>query len=242
MKTIRRKEIDPAGIAHECVTYTGEGGGEITFQAGNPRPVITPGPVPDHDDDPGTKETFRIGTKLKPHWENYGQELATRDEGERGLPIDYQPPHHKALGIRDHKEATAARMMEALHRGDADYFERLAKALRAYERQFSRESASHASIDRKLPLREKASRVNARTAAESRQQNHSDISAARMAGVEAIREAAEKAGGVPTVEAINQCYRASSCTNKDFRKQLLIPLGFGWIRPAPRGNPQIGET
>jgi hypothetical protein len=210
MKTIRSKVIAPDGIAHDCVTYTGEGGGQITFQAGNPRPVVTPAPVPDHDDTPGTKEAGRIGAKWKPHWENYGKELATRDEGCRGLPIDYQPPDHKALGIRDHKEATAARMMEALHQGDADYFKGLVKALEAYEKNNGREKILA----------------------------HSDIAKRRCDTLESIRQAATETGGIPSVERIKNLNGNSRSDNKDFRKDSLIPIGFGWIPMNPKGRPK----
>lgn len=216
MKTTRWKSTDPGGTTHEMVTYTGDGGGEITFQAGNSRPVVTPGPVPRHDDDPGgipnSVQAGRIGDQLQSHWEKYGQELFTRDEGDRGLPIDFKPPHHKDLGLRDHKDATADRMMQALHKGDFAYFEGLAKALQAYEKPGGK----------------------------IRQRGHGGISAAREQGVEAIREAARIACGVPTVDAINNCYRQASCTNKDFRNQVLIPLGFGWILNIGRGKPKLG--
>lgn len=117
--------------------YTGEDGhgdGSISFCPGNPNsPIVNPAPRerPLPDFSKGIPKKFSIGPV--DNWGEYRQEMGVRDEGTRGLAIDYQHPHHKALGIRDHKEAVAKRMLEALHDGDSGYFEGLAKMLRKFK-------------------------------------------------------------------------------------------------------------
>lgn len=202
-------------------TYTGEGGGIIllAFQGGEPHVFVTPGEVPEYPAIDFEKAkaapdgtVFRDGPRWKKHWEEFPSEMAVRDEGARGLPINFQPPHHKALGIIDHKESVAARMLAALHDGDSAYFESLARALESYQAE---------------PQNKRG----------ERRMEHEDIHPARAAGIEAIRQATEQARREPFIEEVKKAY-GSTGTNSEFKKNTLIPLGFGWIKPlVKRGRP-----
>jgi hypothetical protein len=200
-------------------TYTGEGGGVIllAFQGGVPFVNVTPVEVPEHPPidfekamaaPPGM--VFREGPRRKKHWEDFWSEMAVRDQGARGLPIDHTNPKAELAEFEDIKLHVSRDMLSALHRGDADYFERLSKALRAYDAPGGRDEYL----------------------------KHKDIHPARAAGIEAIRKATAQARREPFVEEVKAAY-GSTGTNSEFRKQVLIPLGFGWLKPAAkRGAPK----
>ncbi len=109
----------------------GDGYGTISFCPGHPNsPFVRPG----QRQSPPLDFTKKKGSDGPiDNWGDFREEMGVRDQGARGVPIDYQPAHHKVLGLRDSKEAVASRMLEALHAGNSAYFEGLAKMLRKFK-------------------------------------------------------------------------------------------------------------
>jgi len=115
-------------------SWTGDGGGIIYFVEGYPSAFVTPSPPagkPLPDFEKGIPDKWDSGPVDA--WGHYSGEIAVRDEGSRGLPIDHVNQQHAAFGISDHKEGIERRLLEKLHDGDAAYFEGLAQALRRYK-------------------------------------------------------------------------------------------------------------
>lgn len=199
--------------------FTGDGGGSIEFIPGHPEsPLVTPAPYekPWPNFSKSIPKRFWAGTA--DNWGLYSREMAVRDEGFRGLPVDHRHPRLEAAGIRDHKEGVAAQLLAALHEGDYTYFDGLADTLRKFEK------------------------LEGNPTPEARLQ---DVTAAiRAAAIECDGVPTQKAVFDCWVPGRGPNYSIEDAKGRDavlwkkFKTDKLVPLGFQWLPAGTKGRPR----
>jgi hypothetical protein len=192
--------------------FTGDGEGYIEFIVGNPHsPLVTPARY----EKPLPKKLSKKGwAGVDDGWGMFSAEMAVRGDPR---VVNHRHPRLEALGIRDHKEAVATRMLQALHEGDATYFDGLANTLRKFEEMKGDPTPPQRLQDVVLAIRRAAIACD---------------------GVPTQRDVFDywaPGRGSRTKEAAEA---SAAGLWKKFREDKLVPLGFQWLPTQNPGRPK----